>query len=323
MKTTMIPFRIELPLKISYPTVNAYVFRDPVPTLVDCGMNTPGTIAAMEKGLRKLKLKPTDIRKVVITHPHVDHIGLAGWFAENGAEIWLSDLADSWLNQFETARSHSVHLLLATMADHGFDKKYISMTRGFYTGLAPRFTHIPAESRRVFRPGDHIEIGGQQYRVIHAPGHSHRQVCFFQPESGQLFSADMLLPKTPVPLVEPAPDDPTRREPGLPALLESYRRFKNLPVRDVYPGHDQPFSEHVRLIDAQLGRIDVRKAECLALIRQGVGSLPLLLSKMYRKLPPNARLGGLAMLIGYLDLLVEDGLVKPVRTDGVQKYITT
>lgn len=312
--------RIELPLKISYPTVNAYFVREPIPTLIDCGLNSAASLKALRKGLKPFNLQPEDIGKVIITHPHVDHIGLAGILAGYGAEVWLTDLAAAWMDTPAPARWDALALLLAIMAEHGFPETAVRGTDQFYSRLEPMFSAIPTENRRVFHAGDRIKIGGQSYEVIAAPGHSNRQVCFYQPDQKILFSADMLLPKTPVPLVEPCLDDAKRRDPGLPALLKSYDRFRALEVHQVFPGHGKPFTNHRSLIDSQLERIDTRKRECLALVRDGCGSLPELLGTLYRHLSPSNRLGGLAMLIGYLDLLLAEGLVKTVVIDGNREY---
>jgi glyoxylase-like metal-dependent hydrolase (beta-lactamase superfamily II) len=182
------------------------------------------------------------------------------------------------------------------------------------------FTEIPDVNRRTFKAGDQIEIGEQNYRVISAPGHSNRQVCFYQAEDERLLSADMLLPKTPVPLVETRLDGSNQRELGLKMMLESFNTFEQLKVRQVYPGHGSPFSDHTTLIQTQVARIHRRKSECLSLIRSGVDTLPELLKKMYRKMPVQARLSGLAMLIGYLDLLLADQKITKIEINGQHKY---
>lgn len=319
----MEPIRLELPLKISYPTVNAYLFTGPVPTLIDTGLNSPGSAGELERSLKKHGLRLQDVGKVVITHPHVDHIGLAGVLGEMGAEIWLSDLAASWMDMLETARREALDLLLDIMREHGFDRLTIELTDRFYDRLGPMFSKIPEASRRVFRAGDVIDIAGRPHKAIAAPGHSNRQVCFFDEDTKRLFSGDMLLPKTPVPLVEPRLEDPRQRDPGLPALIRSFHEFRALPIAGVFPGHGKPFNDHRGLIDDQLSRIEKRKHECLTLIRSGTGTLPGLLARMYQRLAPQNRLGGLAMLVGYLDLLLAEGKIQPIEEQGVRRYAPT
>ncbi len=312
--------RIELPLNISYPTVNVYFIPEPVPTLIDCGLHTAQTISVLEVALQAKGFRLADILKVVITHPHVDHIGLAGFFAEKGAEIWISDMAADWMDNREPARRDTLELLLNLMREHGFDQAFIHMTERFYHGLAPMFTEIPDANRRLFRVGDMIEIGHSPYEVLAAPGHTNLQVCFYQPTTRRLFSADMLLPKTPVPVIEPMHRTSGTRYPGLPALLKSYRVYRDLDVSVVYPGHGEPFENHRGLIDAQVSRIQRRKLECLTLIRSGNHTLPGLLEDMYRTIPPNARAGGLAMLVGYIDLLLDEDLIQPVYKNGIRRF---
>jgi len=75
------PIRIPLPLGMSYPTVNAWLFTELEPVLVDCGLNTPGTRAALGEALALRGLGFGDLTKLIVTHTHVDHAGLAGEIA--------------------------------------------------------------------------------------------------------------------------------------------------------------------------------------------------------------------------------------------------
>ncbi len=315
------PLPIRLPMGMTYPTVNAYLFRHPEPVLVDCGLNRPDSERALRRALKRHGLAFSNLRKVVITHPHVDHVGLAGVLGQSGTEIWLSGLGWEWMSDLKANRSALTRFLVDLMARHGFDAGARERLAGYYDGLDPLYAPLSPDRVRVFRPGDTLEFGGRAWRVVYAPGHSNRQVCFFDEQGGTLLSADMLLPKTPSPVVERSLQDGSRREKGLPQMLESYAAFRDLPVTQVYPGHGEPFGDHRALIDRQLRRIERRKNECLALVRGGCETLPALLEKMYAYMPAATRLGGLAMLLGYLDLLEAEGEVQSVEAGGLRKYL--
>jgi glyoxylase-like metal-dependent hydrolase (beta-lactamase superfamily II) len=146
------------------------------------------------------------------------------------------------------------------------------------------------------------------------------QTCFYQPETQQLLSADMLLATTPVPVVESPPQGYTERVPALPLFMESLDVIEALDVDIVLPGHGRPFRQHRQVIQRQRARIFDRKEECLGWIEAGFSTPAELLDKMYTHRPIELRFAGLWMLMGYLDLLKLDGAIEQRTLEGVWHY---
>ena len=95
----MEPYRLELPTGLQVGTVNAYLFTEPEPVLVDTGIKSDACWLALEEGLAQQGLAVGDISRVIITHPHVDHHGQAGAIAANSAAtIWISNLGAPFSN---------------------------------------------------------------------------------------------------------------------------------------------------------------------------------------------------------------------------------
>ena len=87
MTTATAPVLIELPTIYGMKSVNAFLLKGDEPTLVDCGEKTPASFEALRAGLRREGLELKDLQKIVITHAHVDHMGMAAQVAEaSGAE---------------------------------------------------------------------------------------------------------------------------------------------------------------------------------------------------------------------------------------------
>ena len=82
-----------------------------------------------------------------------------------------------------------------------------------------------------------IDFGGQEWEIIHTPGHCLNQTCFFQKEKGWLLSADMVLPMIPIPIIDAARTPPYEGIPSLRTHLESYEKLLPLDITKAFPGH--------------------------------------------------------------------------------------
>ena len=317
----MNPIRIELPTEFDVGSVNCYLFTEPEPVLVDCGVDTTASWTKLQAGLALHSLTPTDIRRVIITHPHVDHFGLAAKIAEqSGGQVWIADMGAKWLidpKKYFGLRADYYREYFLRQA--GLPEETAQMVLTYFSRIGDSITPVPAACVQTFAVGDWLEMGGARWQVLHMPGHASHQTCFYEPESRQFLSADMLLPKTPTPIVE-RPSANHSRQPSLPLFMESLSRCEALDIETVYPGHGEPFQSHRDLIQKQRDRIHQRKAEALALVKQGHHTAYALVNKMYSHYPATFRFAGLWMLIGYLDLLEAEGVITMETVNGVWYY---
>lgn len=318
----MEPFRIELPTGLGVGPVNAYLFDRPEVVLVDAGIRTAECWNALVEALAGHGLVPADISRVVITHAHVDHYGLAAQIAAEGeARVWISEPGAPWLlSTTGMWQARLVYYRDHFLAHLGLSAEATDMILAGMRALASQTDVVPAERLVTFHLNGVLQMGGLPWQVIHTPGHASMQTCFYQPETRQLISADMLLAVAPTPVVEQPPEGQSRRVPALPQFMHSLDLLEALEVETVYPGHGRPFGNHRQVIRRQRQRILSRKAECLRLIRSGVQTAPALLDIMYAHQAPAFRLAGLWMLVGYLDLLLQDGAIVEEDEDGVWRY---
>jgi glyoxylase-like metal-dependent hydrolase (beta-lactamase superfamily II) len=277
--------------------------------------------AALQAGLATHGLTIADVNRVIITHPHVDHFGQAALIVANSdAQVWVSSLGHAWLVDFPTLWRKRIAYYRNSFLDNvGFSSEESALILDYMSQTVSTCDPVPAERVSTFPLNGRLCLGGSEWQIIHTPGHASHQTCFYQPESRQFLSADMLLAKTPTPIVE-RPLSGDQRIPSLPRFLESLSLVEALDIDIVYPGHGQPFDEHRQLIARQRRRIEQRKAECLELIRVGFVTPAQLVAQMYTHFPPQFRFAGLWMLTGYLDLLKADGQVVELEVDGVWHY---
>lgn len=325
------PIHISLPTPFAIGAVNAYLFGevdsngaiDPASnlTLADCGVNTEESWEALVTALARNDISVADIRHVLITHAHVDHMGMAARIVEQSdANVLIWEQIAAWA--FDTEAMWQERVRFLTKLLHEIDMAELQRD-SILSGMSSSkefWPNVPKSRVETFSLNDSLSFGGMSWEIVYAPGHSNTQTCFFQPDSGQFIAADMLLPLTPAPVLEHPIDGTAEREPCLPQLLRSYDMVHAMPIRYVYPGHGEPFMEHQPLIKQQQERIVMRKEECLALIRDGNHQVGQLLDIMYSHHPETARFTAVCTLVGYLDLLLADGAIREVVESGKKRY---
>lgn len=318
------PIRIELPTVFGMKTVNSYLIKNESPTLIDCGENTEASWMALKAGLAKEGLSIGDIERVIITHAHVDHIGMASRIAEHSkAVIWVNERSVDWAVHVREQWTHRT-VIMQKLIGKFFKPAYISTMAESLRTLGEKMVDvwlpINREDLEVYPIEGQLNIGGTDYHIMYLPGHSNTQTCFFNESNGHFISADMLLNITPTPVLEEDADRPGKREAGLLKMLRSYDRITELNISQVFPGHYTPFNQANMVIKRQVKRIRERSQECLEHISHGQSDILSIYQTMYGK---QFSLPAFNMLIGYLDLLKHNGQITYLPADGYHRIVST
>ena len=169
--------RVVLPIGVNaVQSVNCYVLADgDRVTVVDCGVWRPdlpdGGLAALTAGLNGAGYALSDVGRIVITHAHIDHYGLAGKvMEETGAKLVMHAMTDLDCEKYrhpDTARARRRD----TYEDHGVSEAERMDLADHLTRWLP-YLHSVVEASTRLRGGERLEIGGDGCDVIHTPGHS-------------------------------------------------------------------------------------------------------------------------------------------------------
>lgn len=324
------PVCIELPF-LPNSSVNVYLLPGNEPVLIDAGYNSDECWGALQSGLAQHNLRVTDLRKVIITHPHVDHYGLAARIvAQSGAEVWMAQSGVDWLRNFPLHMQQRIdyyrhHFFPQSGVSGDVRAKNGDVVAGFqrYLGWMERILHawqpIPADKIVEFPIEQPIRLAGNDWQVLYLPGHDSTLVALHQPATGHLLSADALIIPTATPVLDaPAPGHARTRP--LPEMVRSLQRLAALAVTTVYPGHGQSFDQHRSIIEFQVRRIHERKLEALAHIGDGAHRLVDVFARLYGPRATDVGMAGLWMALGYLDLLVEEGRIVCETVDDVWQF---
>lgn len=306
-------------------SVNMYLLADgDGVTVVDCGVWRPdlpdGGLAALEAGLEGAGYALRDVSRIVVTHAHIDHYGLAGRLMElTGAELSMHALTDLDCEKYrhpDTARARRRD----TYADHGVSEVERTDLADHLTRWLP-YLHSVVEASQRLRGGEILEIGADRWEVVHTPGHSLGHVCLWSAARGVLLSGDHLLPgiTPPVTFERGFDADPLR------SYLDSLRRVAELGPRLVYPGHGRPFGDAVGRIEAIL-RNKVRR---LHRIRGAIQQRPSTVTELADLLVAKAILAhqrqlAISETLAHIAYLRWSGAVeRRTRPDGVYEWYAT
>lgn len=215
--------------------------------LVDTGMNRPDARAAWE-ALFAGPLAGKRVTRVIVTHFHPDHVGLAGWLAERfGVALWMT--RTEWLlARMLTADARDTPPAAAFTGWRlaGWDEDRIARTAGQgWRGFASIVSPSPASFVRI-EQGDVLRIGEGAWRVVIGSGHTPEHACLIDEARGLMIAGDQVLPRI-TSNVSLTPSEPEGDPLG--DWLASIERFLELPAGLlVLPAHGEPFTGlHVRL----------------------------------------------------------------------------
>lgn len=258
-------------LKVRYPfamrEMNSYLIRgDEGFTVVDTGSIARESIATwqnlLDEGLK--------IEKVVFTHAHPDHIGLAGWFQKNcHVPAYISRLG---YQEMQSNRS-------------GASSKWINDLSLLHGG-----PEIPAHRREteaeafefepdgIFEMDEPVKLGNDVYESIWTPGHSQDHLCFYQPEQEVMILGDLLINHlSPVIGVWKQGDGN-----ALADYFQSLEKLKAYSVKYGLPGHgnfvksvhtriEEILSRHHERLNQVLGTLDEKEKNCFQMTAETYG----------------------------------------------------
>lgn len=309
--------RLALPFALNH--VNLYLIEDDGGyALLDAGIGDAATRQVWE-GLLAGGLRLT---RLIVTHYHPDHAGLAGWLAERcGVEVAMSEaewLTSQYMRHHPQAIGAPAHR--AFYRRHGLSAAAAEAVASRGHGYLWMTTDLPAQYHRL-TDGDVLRIGGRNFAVLTGGGHAPEQVMLYD-EGGRVFlPADQVLAKISpnVSVMAHAPNaDP------LGQYLASLARIGAVVADDVLvlPMHNLPFLGLHRRVEELARHHDARCDDVLRAVRQAPQSTAEILPVLFER-PLDAHQTGFAFgeVLAHVNLLLRSGaLLAQDGADGVTRF---
>jgi len=312
--------RLSIPTPFAVGRVNVYLIEDDPLTLIDAGPNSGTSFDELTKGLAALGHSLEEIELVVLTHQHIDHLGLIGLVASrSGAEVAAIDHAVPIVERFSEEMEADDVFATETMLRHGIPADVVqalqSVSRAF------RAWGAPAKVTRVLHDGDEMAFRDRTLRVHWRPGHSPTDTVFEDADRRMAIAADHLLGHiSSNPLITRPRDGSTVRPQSLVAYLDSLARTREMDLDLILPGHGDPVTDHRELIDGRFVMHRRRADKLHRLIAERPRSAYELAQSLWGNIAVTQAYLTLSEILGHTDLLLNEGRVREVERDGLIQF---
>ncbi len=291
-------------------TANVYaVGKGPI-TLIDTGPKTPGSLEFIKKRLQIAGFDFKDIERIIITHGHIDHFGLAASIrkaAGHPVECFIH-AEDRWQLSSEDFQEHMLSKEAERfMATVGLPQKEIEKIKERFHSF--RALCDPLDEVSLMEDGDGFIGNGYHLSVIHTPGHSPGACCLYESLQKILFSGDHIIKHiSPNPLIAIARDN--LRDPhyqSLKAYMNSLDKLRNFNVRFVFPGH----GEYIQDLPGIISTYRIHHRERMDLVWKAIKkqSRPIynLIDDVFPFVPDNDVFLAISEILVHLEILINEG----------------
>ena len=314
----IIPISIPTPFYVG--DVNIYLIKEDPITLIDVGPKTAEAAKALREKLAAEGVRFADVRRIVLTHAHEDHCGLAKQVRDEAknAEILVHDWETGHL--FGRLAQEQHHRLLLRS---GVPAKVFEDMKSLYDDISLLTDALSDGEFTALEDEMELEFESGSLRVLHTPGHTPGSCSFAREANRTLICGDCVLKRiTPNPIVSPDPIDPERRFPSLAEYLVSLAKLRSYKPTLAYGGHGEPVTDFEEIFNRYVRSIDERQRNVLSLLEKN-GSTAF---EIAQRLFPRSfdhdvhRFLAISEAIAHLDHAAAEGKAEVELKDGVEFY---
>jgi glyoxylase-like metal-dependent hydrolase (beta-lactamase superfamily II) len=314
---------LRIPTPFAVGRVNCYLLEDEPLTLIDTGPNSGKALDELQTQLAAHGHSIDDLELVILTHQHIDHLGLVEIISgHSGAEVAAIDAAVERMANFGEDAEREDRFAGELMQRHGIPENVVyalqSVSRSFRAwGARARVT-------RPLRDGERLRFRDRTLQVLHRPGHSPSDTLLWDEERRILFAADHLIKRiSSNPLITRPLDGSGERTQALVAYLESMGKTREMPAEIVLSGHGEPITDHVGLIDERFAMHERRREKLYRLILEQPRTGYDLAQALWGNVAVTQAFLTLSEVIGHVDLLINEGRVREVYDGEVARFEAT
>jgi glyoxylase-like metal-dependent hydrolase (beta-lactamase superfamily II) len=321
---------IAVPTPFLVGRVNCYLIEDDPLTLIDTGPNSGKSLDDLEQAIGELGHRIEDLGLIVITHQHMDHLGLLEVISRrSGAEVAALDVLGPYLQDFGASATADDAFSMAVMRRHGVPSDLATALGS--VGAAFRAFGSSGRVTVPLRDGSELTFRDRTLTALHRPGHSPSDTIFWDERRQILIAGDHLLarissnPLVSRPLDGDVPAEDAAGGPDRPRALVDYmaslRQTRAMPLDLVLGGHGPPVRDHAALIDERFRMTERRAAKLRRLLEAGPQTAYDLATQMWGNVAVTQAFLTISEVLGHLDLLIADGRVTEDAGGPVTRFL--
>jgi glyoxylase-like metal-dependent hydrolase (beta-lactamase superfamily II) len=306
--------RLAIPTPFAVGRVNCYLIEDEPLTLLDAGPNSGRSLDELQRQLGALGHAIEDLELIVISHQHLDHIGLVDILANHSnAEVAAIDRLRPFVENYREHAAADDDFSKALMVRHGIPEDVATALHS--VSLAFRAWGAGATVTRELHDGEAIQMRDRRLEVHFRPGHSPTDTILYDPERRMLLAADHLLKHiSSNPLISRRIDGEGRHQ-SLVMYMESLQKTREMDVDLTLTGHGDPVEDHRLLIDQRFALHERRVEKIHGLIAERPRSAYDIAQELWGNIAVTQAFLTLSEVLGHTDILLNSGAVVEVE-DG-------
>jgi glyoxylase-like metal-dependent hydrolase (beta-lactamase superfamily II) len=317
--------RLAVPTPFLVGRVNCYLIEDEPLTLVDTGPNSAKSFDELERALHEHGRAVKDLKLIVITHQHMDHVGLLEILARrSGAEVAALHLLGPYLRDFSSSATADDEFSQGVMRRYGVPSDVTTVLGS--VGTAFRSFGSSGHVDLGLHDGDTLQLRDRTLRVFHRPGHSPSDTIFWDERRKILIAGDHLLahvssnPLVSRPLVPASDEQPVDRPRALIDHMNSMRATRELPAELTLSGHGDPIRDHQTLIDERFRMHERRARKLLRMLEDGPLTGYEVALRMWGNVAVTQAYLTLSEVLGHMDVLIGEGRVEEREEHGLVRF---
>mgnify|MGYP001003724070 CR=1 FL=1 len=308
--------KLTVPTPFPVGPINIYLVVDDPLTLIDTGPKTPEALAALREQLRALGFNLGDIRRVILTHTHEDHCGLAGTVQqESGARVHVHEW--EWRNISEHRQTRVNRDLLRRTGIPAEALEHIATRYELIHHFADAVADVVA-----YRDEHEFGFASGALRVVHTPGHTPGSCCLLRESNRLLIAGDTILKNiTPNPVLNADPLAPARRFAALGEYLVSLARIRTLAPTLIHTAHGGDVTDYEEYFHGLVRHTQERQTKVINLVPASGTTAWEMSQRLFPQVKDINRFLAVSEAVAHLDFAVAEGRLRCEQGASADTYL--